>query len=270
MPLFKKQLTVFYALILLFSTSGYCQIYNTVVEARIHLEKNNEFIIIKGAAFNRSSIDQSLRYVLSVFKTDPESSNKNKNEQSGRFVLAAGTKKLLSTTTINANDESRTIILLLVYNAEDKILGKDRAVLYDDPANKDKDAMVLETVVDRQESPTKDVTSSDVNTDAGDGIVLRGIVVEETKTKPGRDFYSMFYSSYLSNNINSKEIVTIKEIFAMGRNTKIEVKVSDVVVFEFFVRPKLDYLSQMNDFAMRKVYGHLQRQRRDSKIVKRY
>jgi len=61
---------------MLISISGYSQSYNTQVEAKIELESKNNLIEITGFAFNKTEIDQSLRYVLSVIKSNPENSNR--------------------------------------------------------------------------------------------------------------------------------------------------------------------------------------------------
>jgi hypothetical protein len=267
MPLFERQLIPFYVLILLVSSSSYGQYYNTVVEADIYLEMNNEFIEIEGTAFNKSEINQSLKYVFSTIKTDPETGDLIKNDQTGRFVIAPNTKTKLSETIINSKDPTRIILLLLLYDTEDNIVGKDRIVLNDDPGSNDPDAVKLETSVDEEDVGGINVNSRDVNSNAEDGVVLSGIVVEDTKTKPGSDFYKIFYQSYLAQKIKTNEIITIKEVFALGRNTKLEVKVGSVNIFEFFLRPKEDFLKEMSRYTMTRVIDYIKRQ---SKIVQRY
>ena len=64
---------------MLISISAYSQVYNTQVEAKIELKSKNNLIEITGFAFNKTEIDQSLRYVLSVIKNNPQNSNKSKN-----------------------------------------------------------------------------------------------------------------------------------------------------------------------------------------------
>ena len=93
----------------------FSQIYNTEVEANINMENNGDMYQITGSAVNKTASNQSLRYVLSVIKNGPNNSNTSKNDQSGRFILEIGQKKNLSTTTINADDKDRVIILLLLY-----------------------------------------------------------------------------------------------------------------------------------------------------------
>lgn len=269
MPYIKAQILLMFSLLAIASSTA--QIYNSEVEAKIYLEMNNEFIKVQTAALNKTSIDKSLRYVITIFKNDPETGNNSNNQQqSSRFILKAGAKLNLAGTSLPTNDPSRAILLLLIYDENDKIVGKDRIVLNDDPENEDKDAVKLKTGVEKSAVAIASDNSNDISANTRDGVVLRGIVVEDTKTKPGRDFYKMFYSSYSLYELNSAEVVTVKELFSFGRNTQIEVYVSNEKVFQFFVNPQQDFLKKMNDAAIYYVNLHLQRQKGDSKEIQRY
>ncbi len=250
---------------LFFSLSGFSQNrYNDEVEAKIQVETNNEFVKVTGTAFNKTEINQSLRYKLSVIKTSVGNSNRSKNDQGGRIVLYPDEKKELSSTTINTNEKDKIIILLLIYNLDDKIIGQDRIVLNDKGDDIDSKQKLIKTLKERED------TSKDVDDQSKDGVELRGIVVEDTKTKPGRDFYRLFYALYSRNNLNGSKVVTIKEVLSIGSNTKIEVIVGDQTVYSFFVRPRNDYLVAINDIAIKKVYNHFKRLEKESKTIKRY
>ncbi len=246
-----------FCLLLIVTYSVNAQIYNSEVEAIINIDNADELTEITGSAFNKTEISQSIHYVLSVIKTS-NTSNRSKNDQKGRLVLQPQEKANLSKTTINTNEKDQIIILLLVYDLDDNIIGKDRIVI-----NKSKTNTA-------QKSKLEENFGSDIKTSTEDGVVLRGIVVEDTKTKPGRDFYSMFYNTYMANNINGKKIVSVKELLAIGSNTKIEVKVGETVVFEFFVRPRQEYLKSMTDVAIKRVYLHFQQLDREVGKMKRY
>ncbi len=254
-------------LMLLVSVNTFSQFYNKDVEAKIDVVTNTEFIEITGTALNKTNLDQSLRYELSVFRNS--STNKSNNKQAGRFVLKAGEKKNLSKTTINANSKDEVIILLLIYsNIDNKLIGKDRIVFND---KKPDQKIVLEEEADGVNTEETSTESSD-----GDvyrpsyGIKLKGIVVEETKTKPGRDFFQMFSSKYNFYKINGEKVVTVSEVLALGINTKIEIKVGDKVVLEFFLSPRTDYLKAMADQAINVVNRYFINLRNDKEIVKRY
>lgn len=242
----------------------FAQIYNTEVEANINMENNGDMYQITGSAVNKTASNQSLRYVLSVIKNGPNNSNTSKNDQSGRFILEIGQKKNLSTTTINADDKDRVIILLLIYDEVDKPLGMDRVVI-----NGTEEDIEKERLENVERERTVNVSPDALNK-AEDGVILRGIVTEETKTKPGRDFYRMFYSLYTTNNINGEEIVNIKETLSLNNNTKIEISVANETVLEFFVRPQEEYLKTMSEVAIKRVYWYLQKYKENKNIQKHY
>lgn len=245
------------AFLILTANQGISQVYNTQVAAEIILERNSEFIEISGSAYNKTQISQSLNYILSVYKSD-DFGNVSSNDQKGRFVLQPGEKKRLSITTINIDDRNKVVILLRVYDLEENLLGMDRIVLNDDSGDK---KIVL-----------KPKENTDVRTEfaKSDGVELRGIVLEDTKTKPGRDFYSQYYSGYLSANINGPKIVTVKEVLAIANNTKIEVKIDEEVIMEFFIRPQNDYIRGMADIAVRRTLAYFDNLEKQKDIVKRY
>jgi hypothetical protein len=236
---------------------GIAQIYNTEVSAEIELDRSSEFIQVSGSAYNKTLINQSLSYVLSVIKTDPDG-NRSKNDQTGRFILQAGEKKKLSITTVNFDDKTKVIILLLVYNVEEKLLGKDRVVLNDD--SKDRKIVL------------KPKENTDVRTEfaKSDGVELRGIVLEETKTKPGRDFYTEYYSKYMYYTVDGSKIVTIKEELAIANNTKLLVKIGDEIIMEFIVRPQNDFIKGMADIAVRRTMAYFQKLQKQKEIIKQY
>tara|TARA_R110002072_G_scaffold117281_6_gene248200 strand:+ start:18710 stop:19498 length:789 start_codon:yes stop_codon:yes gene_type:complete len=260
-PFQKKHLLFLVSILLPLQT--FSQIYNTEVEAKINIEERNGMLQITGTAYNKTEIDQSVRYVLSVIKTNPENSNTSKNDQSGRIVLKPAEKQNLSSTTINSNNEDRIILLLLIYNLEEKIIGQDRIVINDNISDE-------EIKQQLQKKVEQTVYSDDLDTASQDGLTLRGIVTEDTKTKPGRDFYTMFFSDYNLNNINGEKIVAIKEVIALGNNTKIEIFVGDDKVVEFFLRPQREFLKTMSDASIRRVAQHFERLKREANSIKRY
>ena len=245
------------AFLIFFANSGVAQVYNTEIAAEIILDRNSEFVDITGSGYNKSQISRSLNYILNVYKSD-DFGNVSNNEQNGRFVLQPGEKKRLSTTTINIDDGNKVIILLRIYDLENNLLGKDRIVLNDDSGDK-------KIVLKPQEN-------TDVRTEfaKSDGVELRGIVLEDTKTKPGRDFYSQYYSGYLAANIDGPKIVTIKEVLAIANNTKIEVRIDEEVIMEFFIRPQNDYISGMVEIALRRTLAYFDDLEKQNDIVKQY
>ncbi|WP_347372941.1 CsgE family curli-type amyloid fiber assembly protein [Aequorivita sp. Q41] len=260
----KNTHTILIILAVVFTNCGFSQVYNTQVAAKIDMQQYGDVIQITGSAINKTSSSQSLRYILSVIKNNSSNSNNSNNKQRGRFVLDLGEKKNLSSTTINSKDKDRIIILLLVYDENDKLLGMERMVI-----NGTEEDLKLEDAENEQKESLRN-TSPDASEKEADGVVLRGVVIEETKTKPGRDFYKMFYSLYAANNVDGDEIVTVKEVLAINNNTKIEIFVATEKVVEFFIRPQDEYLKTMSEISIKRVYWFLQKIKQDKNLKKYY
>jgi len=192
----------FFLFFVLCFQASIAQFTNTEVVAKIKIESLDESITAIAKATNTTEVYKSLRYVITVFRTDVHG-NLSKNIEEDRFTLEANETKELSSGTISSKVLDKIVVLLLVYE-EDKIVGKDRFAFNDEKTTQKES----EEIVD-------------------DGIELRGIVIEETKTKPGRDFYEFFYNSYSLNQINGNKIVGVYETLSFGRTTVLQVKIED-------------------------------------------
>lgn len=115
----------------LFSLLSYSQMTNTIVKAKIEMEEIEGNIKITGTAENLSDIVQSLSYQLSIIKNNNVSGNQSNNTQEGFFILNKSENKNLSSTEVNAGSGDEIIILLLFYNENKELIGKDRVVLGD-------------------------------------------------------------------------------------------------------------------------------------------
>ena len=118
--------TIIFVLVL--SVVNYPQTTNTKVKAKIEYEENDGIIKITGTAENLTGIVQSLSYTLSVIKKNQSNNNTSNNVQEGFFSLNANENKNLSTTQINLGKEDEAIVLLLFYDENKKLIGKDRVV----------------------------------------------------------------------------------------------------------------------------------------------
>lgn len=118
---------VFFVL-LFFSGVCYSQTTNTKVKAKIVYEENDGVIKLTGTAENLTDIVQSMSYSLSVIKKNRSNDNSSNNVQEGFISLNPNENKNLSTTQINVGNEDEVIVMLLFYNENKKLIGKDRLV----------------------------------------------------------------------------------------------------------------------------------------------
>jgi hypothetical protein len=115
--------------LLIMSALSYSQNINTVVKAKIKMEEIEGNVKITGTAENVSDILQSLTYKLSVIKKSNLNDNQSLNTQEGLFTLNPSETKKLSEIQINLEKNVEIIVLLLFYNENKQMIGKDRIVI---------------------------------------------------------------------------------------------------------------------------------------------
>lgn len=235
-------------LVILFSQISIAQYTNTDVIAKIKTEGIDGSISVISVATNTTEVYKSLQYTITAFKTDANN-NTSKSNHEGRFTLEANESKELTKASLNLEEGYKIVVLLLIYEDE-KIIGKDRLEFNEEKTTK------------KQERLEEDVSD--------DGIELKGIVIEETKTKPGKDFYDFFYTSYALNQINGSKVVGVYEKLSFGRSTIIQVKVEDNIIHEFIGKPDLEYLEQMSKIAIRRVYKYFKDLKKQKKDIFQY
>ncbi|PKD19613.1 hypothetical protein APR41_03125 [Salegentibacter salinarum] len=232
----------------------FSQNFNSRVEAIINTNDNKDDILeVTGIAQNKTDVSYGLRYELSVITSNPEfSNNSSKNSQSGFFTLGSYETTELSTTSVFIDPQMQTIILLLIYDEDDELVGTARKVYEASSVSR---AAKNEKLSYKKEN---------------EGIQLYGLVTETTKTKPGKDFYDFFYQKYqLSQNPENK-IIEIDEMISFGRTTRIMVKIENQIIFQFFSRPKLDYLEEMAENALQRVNRYFQDLRKQKQQIMQY
>jgi len=237
------------------------QIYNTEVAADLELISEGEFLQITGFANNKTDVNKSLRFVISIFNKDSLTDNTTKNTKEGRFVLGPSERKSLGNTAVNMSEKNQTILLLLIYDEDDQVVGKDRVVLNE-----------INTALDfKKRLAKKNEVSQDIASSGEDGVVgLRGIIVENTLTKPGRDFFTAYVSEYNYRKINGEKILEVKELLALGSNTQIQLKSDEQIIFQFFVNPRSDYIDQMVDIAISNTNIYFRNLKKNRNFIKKY
>ncbi|BAO55952.1 CsgE family curli-type amyloid fiber assembly protein [Nonlabens marinus] len=217
-------------------TTAQESLYNQTIKAEVLLEDQGGFLNITGMASNLTNSDQSIRYELAVIKKDTATNNSSKNNQTGRGVLKSKSQGMLSTTSVNLNTPDIVTIMLLIYDVEDKLIGKDL----------------------KRIEPNTLQLKSEPNT-SYDGIEISGLVTRDIRTAPARKFYDYFYKEYKKYRINGSRVVSIKEKFGQGRNTRIEISVGTDLVYQFFLNPNDDFIKEVGDYSLRVVYQHFEK-----------
>lgn len=236
------------------------QFYNKEYSAKILVKEDSEFLTFTATVENITPTDVNLKYDFSVYKAD-SNNNVSRSNQSNLFFLKGNEKKVLSTVTVNHNDEGKITLLLVLYDLDGKPVGQSRIELNSENG--------YQQVVKDSLPPTEDATSKD-QARPQDGFKKDGLVVENTMTKAGRDFYKYFYSEYYNRGIQTKNNIVIEEVPGKMRSTRISVKIDDQVLWQFFSQPKKSFLQNMANIALDRCIVYLQELQKQDNTITRY
>jgi len=245
-----KHISIFFCLV--FGVFSFSQQTNIEVIAKIETLTIANVLSVDATVSSRTELIKSLRYDLFTYRKNAQTTEVTKEEASARFVLQPSEKKTLKKFNLNTGTKDKVTVVLLIYDQDNKLIAKDRRVVLNDDEDNKKQVV-------KKEPPRED-----------DYVGLRGIVVEKTKTKPGRDFYLDFYSNYRLKGINGKQVVNVVEQFSFGVNTIMEVSVGNTIVHRFFLQPKRDYIEQQSRIAIVNVSRYFLNLERQKSYIRQY
>ncbi|MCA6068263.1 curli production assembly/transport protein CsgE [Chryseobacterium sp. RG1] len=203
------------------------------VSAKIESETIEQQLIVKAFASNSTPVYKELNYLLVSIKKG-NGGNLSNNRQSGKFSINPNEVKKLSELSVNLDRKDAIKIFLYIRDEESqKLIAKDSLEINQEAFNK------------KTSKIEEDVFSE-----------LKGLTIDETKTKVGKDFYDLFYMQYSQLPEKNNSTITISEIPTQGVNGQINIAIEDKVIYSFMTNPNEDYLKEQlfNSFRVIKEF----------------
>lgn len=207
---------------------GFTMLAQEKVKAKIITSNADNLIDIIGVALNEDvTYKEGLSYLLYSLKKGVEGSY-SKNSQSGEFSLSPNEERKLSNLKINIQKGEECKVYLFI-RKEDELISKDSTIIYSAEISEQKNY----------------IAESDIE--------IKGLVIEDVKTKLGKDFYDFFYQKYVTSGSQFNFIVNIIERPSIIRGSKISIEVDESIIFEFMTRPDEEYMEEAAIEALRYV-----------------
>jgi len=201
------------------------------VIAKIRTKVVDNFIDITALAQNEDeTYKDEYSYILFSLKKSIQG-NLSRNNQSGEFSLDPNEEKELSILKFNIQRGEEFKIYLFI-RKNDKLVSKDSTIIYS-----------AENIVQKSS-----ISESEIE--------ITGLVIEDVKTKLGKDFYDYFYQKYTTSGAKYPFIVNITEKPSIGRGSKISIDVDDRIIFEFMTQPKDEYIQAAANQALRYINSY--------------
>lgn len=114
-----------------------------------------------------------------------------------------------------------------------------------EPAKIDTSKQVKKTEAELKELLNKIINQEVRKVSSDADLEIDGLIVDETKTKVGRDFYDFFYRDWQPpEEANNYSIFIIEKPFRLN-TTIIEIKINEITVFESFLQPRGDLVENL-------------------------
>lgn len=190
---------------------------DSLIVAKIEVVQSENTLTFHPTVQNNGVYHYELDYLLLVKKTDANK-NLSVSQQKGKFTLEPNQIESLSTTTINQTSKQKvTAILFIRDEVENRLITKDSI-----------------QITTKELRPIKESSLS----------IMKGIVVDDSKTKMGRDYYDLFYSTYNQYPTKFDFIINITELPHRGLSSIMQVKVDQDLILEFFTNPDEEFIKE--------------------------
>ncbi|WP_179222968.1 CsgE family curli-type amyloid fiber assembly protein [Pontibacter ummariensis] len=88
-------------------------------------------------------------------------------------------------------------------------------------------------------------------------LEIDGLIVDETITKIGRDFYEVFNRQWEAPPMASNYTILIEEMPARGNTSIVSLSVNDEKLFEQAMQPRYDIIEEIASYMVGAVYEYL-------------
>lgn len=103
--------------------------------------------------------------------------------------------------------------------------------------------------------------------DVDSGIEFGGMVIDETQSKIGRDFYDVFYRYWDAPRNAGDFVITISEQPMPSMGTMVNIEINDTKVYQSRLQPRYDYITQVGKNAVSVCYRWLSQQMRTQTLL---
>ena len=218
---------------------------NRTVSPSIEFEPTENEITVRFSVFNKEQFDKSIRFQAVVVTKTKDNEIVDRIEKTEDQILGNGEFIDLGTIDASLVNADNIVGFLLIYE-DNKIVGQEVV-----------DAQKSELLSSISTLNTTVARSSDF-----EAALLRTLVTDETETNRERDFISEFYLKFKANNVESTEVVKIREELAIANNTLIKVIAGDDVIFQFFLSPRFNFIEEATNQTVITLNQYFQQQNR--------
>lgn len=202
------------------------------LKAKINLIQDDIFVKIDAVVENTDHLyNKKLNYYLLILKKKGSSKSYAKSDQQGYFEILPNEKKTISSLRINIEKDQVLKVYLFI---------KDQSnVIAQDSVSINEINEILKTNF---------INEVDIE--------ITGLVVENVKTKIGKDFYDFFYQKYNRSDVKYSFVINVNEKPFIGRGSIISIEIEGDKIFEFQAKPDDELLNNTAEYTLKLIANY--------------
>ncbi|GJM35774.1 MAG: hypothetical protein DHS20C18_47750 [Saprospiraceae bacterium] len=250
MPVLRYSFSVLIVLLLAFNPSVRAQDMENPITAIILVDTvSNEQVSVQAVCQNKGEEPRSLIYEITILKRDSRG-NVSNNKQGGEFSIDPNGEEVLSTQKMNFDPNGLLTARLKIFSGSKMV------------------ADAFYTNGNVEQTPPKKEENPDQGQNEVDPLLDGGLIIDETRTRMGREFYDQFFNNWQTQAPPGigDYFIRIEEVPFRGLNTEIKVFLDDNTVFKQILQPRSNYVEELVDYVvarMRRAVTQLAELRKD-------
>ena len=221
---------------------------STSVKVWIDFIEENDTVFVKALGINMTEDSISLKWELDVHKE--ATAGYFDKKINGKMVAESFYPHIITETAIDLKKREYFVIIFKVFNLKNELVNAD--TLFSTEVN----PSLVRPSPPQAPIVKKDLPKPRNNLDA---LEIDGLILDETRSKIGRDFYELFYNRWNPPSGVRDFLITIRELPSRGLGARVSIEVNENVVLHRFLQPRNGLIEEEANFTISYIKSYLTR-----------
>lgn len=220
---------------------------STSVKVWIDFIEENDSVFVKGLSINMTENSIQLNWEMDIHKETVAGYYDKK--LNGKLTAQPFFPSIISETEIDLKKREYFVIIFKVFDPENNLVGTDTLL------STQIDSSLVQPSPPEQPIAKRNLPKPRNNLDA---LEIDGLILDETRSKIGRDFYELFYNRWNPPFGAKDYLITIREMPGRGIGARISIEINENVILYRFLQPRNDSVEEEANLTISYVKRYLQ------------
>jgi len=206
---------------------------STSLKVWVDFIEESDTAFIKGLLVNLSETKLDVKWEMEIHR---ESATTNiDDKKNGEIILEPFFPQLITEVNINLKKKEYFQIVLNILDTKNQLIATDTLI------STDIDPSLQKVIPQNLPIVSKPLSKPRSNLDA---LEIDGLILDETRTKIGRDFYEILYNRWTPPMGAKDFMITVKEMPSRGIGARLSIQVNGNIILYRFIQPRGDLIEE--------------------------